>query len=358
MARQTQLRSLHSTPTSQGSNNKASYVLRQASIGNAPARRLASRHLARSRTHLLPRSSQTTTPVRTWASTAPASLSSEDDWDTSSSSSGSDGDSEPQDQAEDYTLPQEHEWQAFRSELLQLAHTQLREFRSRVQYDASPRTRSRVVKWQPERFLFEEAQHPGDPELVVLSHQRKMRREFHHACPFYASDPVKYKKCLLLCNRHSIEGLIDHLTRHHVKPFYCARCSEIFETPISRDRHILDEKCELLDPKPMDGIDQYQRNRLWKKDRWYLDEKKRWRRMWTTVFPSQPPRSPYLDQGLGLEVSIARDFWETYGWQCVSEFLVSRGCLDECNVDNDRARNELCDLALEDLLKDIIEGYQ
>ncbi|RMJ15657.1 hypothetical protein CDV36_004701 [Fusarium kuroshium] len=344
MARQSQLYTPHSTSTS------------QVAIRNAPTCGMASRHLARSTTHPSPRSSRTTTPTRTWVSTATASLSSEEEWDSSSSSSGSDSDSEEDDQAEDYTLPQEHQWHRFRPELLQLAHTQLREFRSGVQYDASPRTRSRVVKWQPEPFMFEEAQDPNDPELVVLSRQRKMRRQFHNACPFYASDPVKYKQCLLLCNRKSIEGLIDHLTRHHIKPLYCARCSETFETPVSRDRHILDEKCQLLDPKPMDGIDQYQRNRLWKRDRWYLDERRRWRRMWTTVFPSQPPRSPYLDQGLGLEVSMARDFWETYGWQCVSEFLSSRGCLDECNGDDDRARNALCDLALADLLKDIIDG--
>jgi hypothetical protein len=212
-----------------------------------------------------------------------------------------------------------------------------------------------VVKWQPEPLLVEEAQDPSDPEVVVLSRQRKMARQFHQACPFYKSDPVKHKRCLLLYNSQSIEGLKHHLARHHKKPFYCARCFETFKTPIGRDSHILDAKCQLLDPKPMDGIDQYQRSMLWKKDKWYLSERKRWRWIWTIVFPSQPPHSPYLDQGLGLEVSMARDFWDMYGWRCVSDFLSSRGYLDRHDENDEKALDALCDLVLEDLLTEIIE---
>lgn len=355
MARQTLLHSPRSASPNQ-SAPKRSYRFAQVAIRTSSTRELTSRHLARPTTHPLPQFSQITSPVRTWPSATIPSLSPGDEWDSSSSISDSDSDSEDEDRAEEYTLPEEHEWQRLRSELLQLAQIQLKEFSSRVQYDASPLTRSRMVKRQLEPLCFEEYQDPSDTELVVLFRPPKMRRHFHHACPFYVSDPVKYKQCLLLYNQQSIEGLIDHLTRHHIKPFYCARCSETFDTPISRDNHILDDKCELLDPKPMDGIDQYQRSRLWKKDRWHLDERKRWRRIWTTVFPSQPPRSPYLDQGLGLEVSIARDYWSLYGWRCVSDFLSDRGLIGYRDDDEEKALDALCDLVQEDLLVDIIGG--
>ncbi|UPL00102.1 hypothetical protein LCI18_011036 [Fusarium solani-melongenae] len=328
----------------------------QLAIRNVSARELTSWPLARSTTCPSQSFSRMTTPVRTWASATTSPLSSQDEWDSCSSSNDSDSDSEDETPTESYTLPQGHEFWEFRPELLRLSQVRLKEFISRVQYDVPPRKRSRMARLQPEPLYLQEEEDPSDTELVVLSSQPKIRRSFHLACPFHAADPEKYKQCLLRYDRQSIEGLIDHLICHHTKPFYCARCSETFGTAIDRDNHILDARCELLDPKPMDGIDQYQKSKLWKRDRWYIDERKRWRRMWTTVFPSQPPRSPYLDQGLGLEVSMARDFWEMYGWQCVSEFLSSRGYPDEPNMDDERAQNALYDLVLKDLLIAIIAG--
>ncbi|RSL47470.1 hypothetical protein CEP54_013382 [Fusarium duplospermum] len=355
MAPPTHVQSHHPRSPNQNLANR-SYRFAQVAIRNASASQLTSRPLARSTTCPSPGPIRTTTPVRTWTSATTSPLSSQGEWDSCSSSSDSESDSEDEIQAENYTLPKEHEFQEFRPELLRLCQTRLKEFMFRVQYDAPPCTRSRIARFQPEPLYLQEDEDPSDTELVVLSSQPKIRRPFHLACPFHAADPVKYKQCLWLYGRQSIEGLIDHLIRHHAKPFYCARCSETFDSAIDRDNHILDAKCDLLDPKPMEGIDQYQKSRLWKRDRWYLDERKRWRRVWTTVFPSQPPRSPYLDQGLGLEVSMARDFWEMYGWQCVSEFLGNRGYTDEHNVDEERAQNALCDSVLEDLLTAIIGG--
>lgn len=330
------------------------YGFAQVATRNASALALTSRPLVRSPTCPGPRPSRMMSPARTWTSATMSSSSFQDEWDSYSSTSDSGSDSEDEIHTKSYALPREHEFQEFRPELLRLSQARLKEFMTHAQYEVPFCTRSRVARYQPEPLYLQEDEEASGSDLVVLSSQPKMTRDFHLACPFYVADPEKYRQCLLRYDRQSIEGLIDHIIHHHPKPFYCARCSETFDTPIDRDNHILDAKCGLLDPKPMDGVDQYQKSKLWKRDRWYLDERKRWRRVWTTVFPSQPPRSPYLDQGLGLEVSMARDFWEVYGWQCVSEFLRSRGYPDEHDVDEGRAQNALCGLVLEDLLIAII----
>lgn len=325
----------------------------QPSMRSAQTRKSASPSRARTP----PRPTGSATSVQNPAYSAPSSRCSEDEWDEDSSGHSNDSDSDYQHDVQGYTLPLEHEYQQLRPELLRLSQTELEEWASRVYYDAPPRTRSRMANRQPEPLWLEEDEDSSDTELVVLSRMHRTRRYFHLDCPFHALDPVKYEQCLVQDDWQSIEGLIDHISRNHMKPFYCARCSGVFPTAIDRDNHILDKQCELLEHRPIDGIDHYQKAKLWRRDRWYLDERKRWQRIWNTVFPTKPPRSPYVDQGLGLEVAMARDFWGIHGWRCVSKLLMSPDWPNNSNGDDERALNALCDLALQDLINDIIGGH-
>ncbi|KAM0438713.1 hypothetical protein ACHAPT_001470 [Fusarium lateritium] len=279
--------------------------------------------------------------------------SSEDELDSSSSTSGSDsedsscseGTHDWRGAAPTYVLPQDHRFQTTRPELVQTILDSLDPWMKTTQYVSPPddrlppRKRLRTSNWQDE-------DEDSDDGFVLVSPPAGY---FHLACPFYVANPAKYQDCLLHHDLQSNEDVIRHLWRHHMKPPYCPICSQTFDTLSSRDSHILERTCELRDLQPIDGINFYQRSKLKSRDRVYLGEAKRWRRMYATVFPnSDVPRSPYLDRGCGKAISMARDYWRAKGRRCVSKFLESRGLLEAGDED---AQDALCELALEDVLR-------
>lgn len=278
-------------------------------------------------------------------------------WISSDCSSSSESDSDIEDgAAHGYTLPKDHGFQGQRPEILQFANNRFKEWSVGVKYDDPLGKRSIAPKWRPESPRLEGKEDSSDTEPVVVSQLDHPKPRVRLACPCYVRDPRVYQKCLLQFNQRSIEGLIGHIKSDHARPFYCPICGETFDTIIHRDDHILKDSCELRDPEPIDGIGQYQMARLTKRDKRYRGEAQRWQRIWRSLFPdAEPPLSPYLDQGCGLAVSMARDFWEVHGRRCVAEFLESRDMLK--GQDDERAQDTLCELALQDLLGEIIEEH-
>ncbi|KAH7248374.1 hypothetical protein B0J15DRAFT_562726 [Fusarium solani] len=256
--------------------------------------------------------------------------SSEDGPDNISSTSGSDSDdsscsdsehSSP-DAAQECVLPHDHRFQSLRSELVKSALYSLDAWMESTRY-ASP----------PDGY-------------------------FHLACPFYIYNLARYQQCLLQFDLRSIEDVIRHLRRHHMKPPYCPCCSQTFDTLSSRDSHILEKTCELLDPQPIEGINFYQESKLKRRDKIYLGEAKRWRRIYDTAFPkSEPAYFPYLDRGCGKAVSMAQDYWRANGRLFVRQFLEHGKLLGEEEEKDKVVEDALCKSALEDMLCVIVQRY-
>ncbi|KAF4466370.1 hypothetical protein FALBO_6774 [Fusarium albosuccineum] len=263
-------------------------------------------------------------------------------------SSSNENDSDSDDRAsasQEYSLPQDHVFQAQRPDLEQFSKEKFETWRSRARYIAPPddrlppHKRLKTSKCRESSTTLEEEQDDSDGEFDVIYHADSPKGFFHLACPFYVNDPEKYQQCLLLHDLQSIEEVIGHIKRSHAKPPYCPRCSATFDTAIARDDHMLEGKCELQDMIPIDGVNLEQAVCLKKRDKYYRGQKKRWLRIWYIVFPA----------------SMAHDFWNFEGQQCVSEFLESRDLLRK---GEERDYNALRKLALEDLLKGIAAGEE
>ncbi|KAJ3454258.1 hypothetical protein MRS44_018152 [Fusarium solani] len=252
--------------------------------------------------------------------------SSENDLDSSSSASGSDSDDSSCSDSEhpspgaaqEYVLPHDHRFQSSRPELVKSALDSLDAWMKSARYvlppddRLPPRKRLRILHWKE-----------GDG----------------------GDDSIDgYQQCLLQHDLRSIEDVIRHLRRHHMKPPYCPRCSQTFDTLSTRDSHILERACELRDPQPIQGLNFYQKSKLKRRDRIYLGETKRWQRIYATAFPNSClPRSPYLARGCGKAVSMARDFWRANGRLCVSQFLERSEFLGEEGERDRLAEEALCE---------------
>ncbi|KAF5573390.1 hypothetical protein FPANT_12403 [Fusarium pseudoanthophilum] len=206
-----------------------------------------------------------------------------------------------------------------------------------------PRKRFRTSQWRSGLARADE-DNDSEEEFVVISHPTRRQGFFHLACPFYIHAPDKHQKCLVEHDVSSIEALIKHLLRQHDKPLYCRTCWKTFETLIGRDNHVLENACKRIDQEASMGLTESQKVRLIKRDRYDLGEARRWRRLWSTVFPGrEQPRSPYLDRNEGLRVSMVRDFWTVEGQEVVSGFLGGLGS----HVNGNSVRNEtICQEAL------------
>ncbi|KAH7246552.1 hypothetical protein BKA59DRAFT_478157, partial [Fusarium tricinctum] len=193
----------------------------------------------------------------------------------------------------------------------------------------------------------------SDDELVVVSQPARTKLFLHLACPFQIFAPDEYQKCLLKDDLQSIEELKEHLFRCHSRPIHCLICYKTFDTLIQRDDHVLSETCQKRDVGPLYGLDESQKSKFVRGDSWHFGERRRWYRIWSVIFPgSKNPPSPYLDRGLGLSISMMRDFWELYGSQCVSDCLEQEELTDD---QGESVQRVLYELALKDLLGEMIQ---
>ncbi|KAF4496851.1 hypothetical protein FAGAP_7006 [Fusarium agapanthi] len=174
-----------------------------------------------------------------------------------------------------------------------------------------------------------------------------------YQCPFHASNPKKYPACLIDHELHSISSVKRHVKRHHARPPYCPRCSKTFDSVSKCDRHILEKRCRTESLKIPDGINFYQRSRISTKDNPQLSGKRRWERIYKTIFPgAESCPSPYLDRGVGLVASMARDFWRMQGTEVMSEFLTRQNWLPFGQGD---AHTVLYELVMFDLITQLME---
>jgi hypothetical protein len=147
----------------------------------------------------------------------------------------------------------------------------------------------RVDKW------LEDKEYHSDPEPRLVSQYNPC---VPLACPYYRSNPKRYRSCLLQYSLQTIEDVIRHLQRHHTKPPHCPMCFTPFDNCLARDKHIMLRTCTMRDSGEIDGISEYQKAQLVKRDRPDEEASRRWNRICTIVF-SKPNLigGPYLDQG-------------------------------------------------------------
>ncbi|XEV04455.1 hypothetical protein FSHL1_009742 [Fusarium sambucinum] len=257
--------------------------------------------------------------------------------------------------------PQNHDLQVHRLKLQPLSTKEFKRWGAGVEYTAPsddrlpPRKRFKASHLQSSHPRHEEADSISDQKFVLVSHPMRSRGFYHLACPYNIYAPARFQRCLQ-CHLQSIEDVTKHLLREHSRHHHCYICNKEFETVIHRDNHIIDNICMKRDPDPIAGLNEDQKAMLISRDRYYRGEKKRWCRIWSIVFPaSKPPQSPYLDRGCGLVVSMARDFWELNGRQCVADYLKDEGFDGERN---ENSHDILFEVALDDLLKEIVKEHE
>lgn len=258
----------------------------------------------------------------------------------------------------DCFLPEGHQLQKVRLPLLRLARQRFQVFTDNACYVAPPdhqpppRKRPRPCNWL------------GETTCTPIKPVGDTKEEFdekllHFSCPFYKRDPKTYRLCLLQHDLRTFDSVIKHLRRHHKKPPYCPLCSQTFDTVAKCDRHIMERTCKRGDLVMPKGLNSSQITMLTRNDRRIFSNTKRWNRLNNVVFPGAGcASSPYLDQGCGREVSMARDYWKQYGWRCVSDALANQDKHGETHGDDGGARLSLFKLALEDLLSEIMQKYE
>ncbi|RKL41188.1 hypothetical protein BFJ72_g5616 [Fusarium proliferatum] len=213
--------------------------------------------------------------------------------------------------------------------------------------DFPPRKRFKALQWESGLPRAEEEEH-SEGEFVVISGPERKKAFFHLACPFYINTPERYQQCLFKSDFDSTETLVSHLLQHHNKPLYCPTCQKTFKTLVDRDDHVLENSCKMNNQEKLEGLTESQKAKLIKKDRYYLGEMRRWRCIWSTVFPDlEQPQSPYLDDGNGLNASMVRDFWAAGGQRAVSDFLTVK---DIPHDESSAIYKTICHTALESLM--------
>lgn len=243
-------------------------------------------------------------------------------------------------------LPKDNRLQQVVQPLLDHSLKRVRAFINVAQYSEPPdkqeppRKRPRPSNWQSG---------PTSPN----DHEHNANATFHFSCPFYASNPQKHQQCIQKHNLVTLDNVITHVQRHHMRPPYCPVCSRVFDSQSQCDSHIIERACELRDLVLPEGINYYQKAKLARDDKSHLGNKQRWERINATIFPDEESvSSPYVNNGLGLEVSMARDYWKKNGRAVVSDFLRKQGMSRQ---DDDMAT--LCKLTLENLVSKIVEEH-
>ncbi|KAF5542353.1 hypothetical protein FPHYL_11537 [Fusarium phyllophilum] len=244
-------------------------------------------------------------------------------------------------------------------DLLQLSTDSFRRWAPGVEYSAppedrlQPQERFRTPRRYPSGRQVKQEDDVDDVEFVFVSYAPCTKVFFHFACPFYIYDSKKHQQCILKNGLKSIEGVIEHVMKHHSRSPYCSRCYQKFNSLIDRDDHVLSGICKRRHPDPSDGVNEDQKAWMIRANDQYSSEKRRWNRMWSIIFPAtECPRSPYLDLGLGLKTSMARDFWGLYGVQLVSEILERQRPFA---TQDSNSHGTLYELGLQELLNVVIQ---
>ena len=266
-----------------------------------------------------------------------------------------------EDNVQQNTIHPDHEYQSVRAGLVLSCYDKAEKWIASARYIAPPENRHSsynpiITRDWKSRPIYLQEEDSDDPRLVIVS---PIDGYFHLACPFYAFDPVQNLQCLLKEDLRTIKDVMAHLRHHHMRPPYCPTCCQTFRKMIDRDEHIRARSCKLQKLIKIEGINQHQKAKLSRRDNPRLSEEKRWLRLFSTIFPGAKSNpSPYLKDGIGLVVSLLRDYWSSNGQQCVSEYLSDRGLLRRDGPDEDSALAALHSLTLADLLEKFLHEQQ
>ncbi|KEY66364.1 hypothetical protein S7711_05798 [Stachybotrys chartarum IBT 7711] len=253
-----------------------------------------------------------------------------------------------------------HGFPGLRREMLSYSYRHVQEWLASARYTRPPndrlppRKRARISGCEsalvtPKEAIEEES------DFVVLPHSNGY---YHLACPYYLYDPSKNSKCLLHCSFRSVEGVIQHLKTKHEEPPWCAICAQVFSHPAERDAHTRKRACQWNDSLQAECLNAYKQAKLSSRDKIYLSEDKRWKRVWSTVFPgTKLPDSPYLEEGVAREVSMVRDFWARNGEAHVSRYLDAFCVLGDHETERDVLIAGSNYLMMVDLLNKVVKEH-
>ena len=176
------------------------------------------------------------------------------------------------------------------------------------------------------------------------------------ACPLSLVKPNRCRRCFTRCELLTLRDLQKHLTAHRL-PLYCPVCYMEFSGASDRDEHIVQRNCELRDQPPTyEGISE-EKLRLISNVPASLPAVKAWYAIWDILYPETSlPSSPWLPGEVGLQISLARDFWAETGQLIVSGFLESKNKLSWDMPDEERSLAALYSLVLDHLIDEIFNG--
>ncbi|OHE91751.1 HET domain-containing protein [Colletotrichum orchidophilum] len=179
---------------------------------------------------------------------------------------------------------------------------------------------------------------------------------FHLACPFYATKPADHRQCLREDDLRTMEDVVDHIRKCHWKSPYCPNCRIIFKTPMARDEHIRKLICEIQDPTRIEGVDGNQLKGMVEVTMRGFSEAETWAQICALACPDVPTCvSPYLKDGLGLEVSKLRDYWNEKGREYIKKYMCERDVVLPEGQDEVRVLEAFHALTMADLIQKTVE---
>lgn len=219
-----------------------------------------------------------------------------------------------------------------------------------------PRKRSRKPN-ETTRSVFIEVEDLDDPSTILIL---RIDGYFHLSCPFSISDPGHYESCTLEHDLRSITDLIRHLAKCHPHPFYCPICGQIFEDDLTCDSHIRARLCDCRDFDIARGVSHSQLRKITEQDDRNQREEERWQRIYSCLFPGadRPQCSKaYLEQGLPLAVSMARDYWESHGRGLIEQYVAKEGLPGGKQLTRE-SFSTLCEHAGRELVQRVVKDAQ
>jgi hypothetical protein len=183
------------------------------------------------------------------------------------------------------------------------------------------------------------------------------------ACPFYASDLSKFKRCLRDGAFDGIRAVKMHLARRHRLPPRCPRCFETFGTEAAKKIHLVSVDCQVRDHQPEPpGVSDHHLPKLYRRLPEKQSEEQRWYYIYEILLPAASGHDdlvlPYLEGPLGDTIIRLQIFWRRKGPHIISDVLRERELLDYCVKDEERSLGLMfCDVEYQ-LRARIIERHE
>ena len=279
------------------------------------------------------------------------------------SESDCDGGELPREDVDANAIRPGHKFHSLRQDLVSWAYDKIQKWMCSIRYIErleyrKPRKHARTGEGKSQSICPQTDGRDNSEGLVL----QPVGGYFHLSCPFYISNPVRHQSCILEHDLKSIEDVIDHLLKHHREPPYCPRCGRMFSKFLERDNHIRERSCDYRPPANIEGVNDRLEAELVRRHnrRWRVKE--RWLQVYATLFPKAPRphgSAAYLKDGVGLAMSLVRDYWAKRGRECVEEYLSSHGLLHRHRRPDkeEKVPGAHLQLVLGDLLQKVVRDH-